>query len=1127
MSGRLLLLVFLLPSVLFAAEGDDWRNNRIAELNKISVGPWDNFQATVSGDDGVIIFTRDRNQIPNLMRLDPAKKALQAVLQGRDDAKDAALSHDGKRLLFTRYRRDAQGNICLLTLAEVEPDCFTRAETIDHSPFWVGEDRLAYLRRNALELQWQLVLYDLKSRQDRVLFRGNFASASASRDGRYLLFSEIDAENQRHNRVYDFVTQQVRDLPDFDLPGISGFQRFSHDGQWLYFSRFMSDSNNDQLIDGNDHGVIFRIPWQQWMQAKKPLLPEQLTSVSNNCKFPALSDQHLYLTCAFEGSLDIYRTDLQGVVPPDWSEAQLWEAHQAARSHQQRLLILNTLRYRFPASNPLLVERLLSHHLASSEWGAARYYLDQLQQQIERSEPEKALFYRSLSRLLAIRSSKQKIPVGMVTARFQRWVKTERRQLKKGAQWSGLKNLINAYLDYELGENKSALHRLDKMGLNSKRFSLERYLAFELYQLLLQKSDPERLLTLYPQMFNEVDFSLETQLYYAFHALKLLTELEPNLTKRQQRVHTLQAESSISEVKKLFAVELASLALAQAQQPLAQQQAFAKISQLLRDSQKQPLLRKVQHTRAIQILAAAERYDFMELMSRSWLLLTHISEMEFINSRDQYATVMLEKGYGLMQQNGLNQAYNTFYSAIRQTDDLEAHYQLIELAAMPNLNKKENLKQVYQLLEKQQLLAVSAPYVEALQLILSSESGEKEEAKALQLLQSMDHLSTTPAMQELLMGVIYHRQLRRSQQGYSFDQTLFQQAHHHYMMALDFGRDNRRINAVVWENLAHLHLDVRHYGLAAGFFQQRLSLPFLNGEREANVHWFAARTLFYSNQPQEAQQQAELAYRLAKQSATLQPLSFLEKWAFYSLQAGHYAEAEKRYTELLVESDQLGLNNQIKARLAYAYALKKQQKKSQAMVQYQQVLSLSKQLKSQAKGQKQLLKTDALRYQLLAQGFLAQLSDPKEALVYHRGRIKLWQQMQENPQEYAYSESSRLSFLCKDQQQLALALEQVGSLGAAFQAMNEALQSAALWSEENEDKTGPVIYRTLINQLSFALLHSGEAKQHQPAQLAELVKETLAGFEEAVYRSEVLLQQEARLQRLWSAYLYGMNRHTK
>jgi len=624
-----------------------------------------------------------------------------------------------------------------------------------------------------------------------------------------------------------------------------------------------------------------------------------------------------------------------------------------------------------------------------------------------------------------------------------------------------------------------------------------------------------------------VAFSLETQLYYAFHALKLLSKLEPDLAKRRQRVHTLQAASSISEVKKLFAVELASLDLAQAKQPLAQQQAFAKISQLLRESQKQPQLRKVQHIRAIQILAAAERYDFMELMSRSWLLLTHISEMEFINSRDQYATVMLAKGYGLMQQNDLNQAYNTFYSAIRQTDDLEAHYQLIELAAMPHLNKKENLQQVYQLLKKQNLLMVSAPYVEALQLILSLESGEKEEAKALSLLQGMDHLSSTPAMQELLMGVIYHRQLRRSQQGYKFDQTLFQQAHHHYMMALDFGRDNRRINAVVWESLAHLHLDVRHYGLAAGFFQQRLSLPFLNREREANVRWFAARTLFYSNQPQEAQQQAEQAYRLAKQSATLQALPFLEKWAFYTLQAGSYAEAEKRYAELLIESDQLDLNNQIKARLAYAYALKKQQKKSQARVQYQHVLSLSKRLKPLPKGKRALLKTDALRYQLLAQGFLAQLSEPQEALVYHRGRIKLWQQMQENPQEYAYSESSRLSFLCKDQQQLALALEQVGDLEAAFQAMNAALQSAALWSEENEDKTGAVIYRTLINRLSFALLHSDQVKQYQSAQLAELVEAALTGFEKAVYRSDLLVKKENQLRKLWSAYLYGMNSHTE
>ncbi len=1119
MNRRLLFLLLLLSASLSAQEGGDWSNNKIAEPNKITVGPWDNFQASVSGDERQIIFTRDQNQIPNLMQLDPNKNVLKMVLLGRDDAKDAALSHDGKRLLFTRYRRDAQGNICLLTLGEAEPNCFTDSATIDHSPFWVGEDKVAYLRRSALQLQWQLILYDLKNGQDQVLFRGNFASASASRDGRYLLFSEINAENQRQNKVYDFTAQRLHELPDFDLPGISGFQRFSNDGQWLYFSRFMSDSNNDQLIDGNDHGVIFRVSWQRLVQAKNKLLPEQLTSVSNNCKFPELSDKNLYLTCAFEGSLDIYRIDLQGVVPAHWNEAELWEAHQAARSHAERLLILNTLRYRFPALHASIIERLLSHHLENSEFGAARYYLTQLEQQNRESAPKKVLFYRTLSQLLAIRSSKQKIPVGMVTARFQRWVKTERQRLKKGAQWFSLKALVNAYLDYELGDNERALQRLDKVGLQSNQLPLESYLAFDLYRLLLQQSDPQRLLNLYPSMFNHADFSLEAQLYYAFHALKLLTELEPDLAKRQQRLQALQVASSVTEVQKLFAVELASLALAEAQEPLKQQQAFAKISQLLRESQKQPLLRKVQHTRAIQILAAAERYGFMELMSRSWLLLTHISEMEFINSRDQYATVMLEKGYGLMQQNSLNQAYNTFYSAIRQTDDLEAHYQLIELAAISVLGKKENLKQVYQLLEKQQLLAISAPYVEALQLILSSESGEKEEAKALKLLQSMDHLSTTPAMQELLMGVVYHRQLRRSQQGYSFDQTLFQQAHHHYMMALDFGRDNRRINAVVWENLAHLHLDVRHYGLAAGFFQQRLSLPFLNREREANVRWFAARTLFYSNQPQEAQQQAEQAYRLAMQSATLQPLPFLEKWAFYSLQAGHYVEAEKRYTELLIESDQLGLNNQIKARLAYAYALKKEQKPPQAVAQYRQVLRLSEQLKPQAKGQRQLLKTDAVRYQLLAQGFLAQLSEAKEALVYHRARIKLWQQLAENPQEYAYSESSRLSFLCKDQQQLALALEQSGDLGAAFQAMNAALHSAALWSKESENSTGPVIYRTLINRLSFSLLHPDEAKQHQSKLLAEQVKAALSGFEQAVYRSEVLLEKEARLQRLWQAYV--------
>ncbi|MDQ7075305.1 MAG: hypothetical protein Q9O24_09180 [Gammaproteobacteria bacterium] len=1116
--NRLLMLFFLLGlvSVSVAEESDEWRNNRIALLDKITVGPWDNFQATVSRDDQQVVFTRDRNQIPNLFQLDPDKKTLQAVLRGRDDAKDATFSHDGKRLLFTRYRRDAQGNICLLTLGQQEPDCFTDSATIDHSPFWVGEDKVAYLRRSALQLQWQLVLYDLNSKQDQVLFHGNFSSATASVDGRYLLLSEITTENKRQTKRYDFEDQSLKILPEFDLPGISGFQRFSNDGQWLYFSRFMSDTNNDQLIDGNDNGVIFRIPWQRFLHAKERLLPEQLTSVSNNCKFPELSDSHLYLTCAFEGSLDIYRTRLQGVVPQQWGVEQLWEAHRAARSHAARLLILNTLRYRFPAVDNSIVERILSHHLDNAEFSAARYYLAQLQQE-KSQQPNLALFYQSLNRLLAIRSSKQKIPVGIVTARFQRWVKDERQQLQQGSQWPELKNLVHAYLDYELEQQESALQRLNQVGLQAGQFPLEGYLAFELYKLLLQESDSKRLLSLYPEMFNHADFSLEAQLYYAFHYLKLLAQLEPDLAQRQQLL-TLQKKSVVTEVQKLFALELAGLTLVQAAEPLQQQQAFARMSQLLRDSQHQPLLRKVAHIRAIQILAAAERYDFMELMSRSWLLLTHISEMEFINSRDQYATIMLDKAYGLMQQSQLAKAYNTFYSAIRQTDDLEAHYQLIELAAIPSLNKKENLKQVYELLEKQKLLAVSAPYVQALQLMLDEKSTEEQEAKALALLQTMDHRSSTPAMQELLMGVIYHRQLRRSQQGYRFDQPLFQQAHHHYMMALDFGRENQRINAVVWENLAHLHLDVRHYGLASGFFQHRLTAPFLNAKREANLRWFAARALFYSNQPQEAQQQAEQAYLLAKQAPSLESLPFLEKWAFYTLQAEHYIEAEQRYKTLLAQSDKLSVNNQIKARLAYAYALKKQQKNRQAVDQYQRVLQLSAQLKPEEKSQTQLLKTDAVRYQLLAHGFLAQLNGADKAVVHHQTRIALWQQIEAEPETYAYSEASRLSFLCKDQQQLALTLEQVGRLDEAFQAMNAALHSAAQWSEESENSTGPVIYRSLVNGLSFSLLHPEEAKQHQLEPLGEWVNAALQGFESAVYRSEVLLEQEARLRRLWERY---------
>lgn len=71
----------------------------------------------------------------------------------------------------------------------------------------------------------------------------------------------------------------------------------------MYFAQFSNDTNADSRIDGNDNGVLFRIPATRITDANAVILPEQLTTAEQNCNYPAPGRDYLYMTCAFEGTL--------------------------------------------------------------------------------------------------------------------------------------------------------------------------------------------------------------------------------------------------------------------------------------------------------------------------------------------------------------------------------------------------------------------------------------------------------------------------------------------------------------------------------------------------------------------------------------------------------------------------------------------------------------------------------------------------------------------------------------------------------------------------------------------------------------------------------------------------------
>ncbi|HFD87581.1 MAG TPA: hypothetical protein ENJ35_07890, partial [Gammaproteobacteria bacterium] len=555
------MLLLLLPGLTLAE--NSWEKNRLIPLDKLTVGPWDNFEATVARDDNTIYYTHDQNRIPTILRQNLQANTTTLLIGKKGDAKEPALDPSGKRLAVTFYGDDAQGDVCLYPLPDGPIQCITSSDSVDKSPFWIDSNHLGYLSRKTEEPEWNMMVYSLKDQARKTILHGLISTPRSTADGRYILFSKALPDNTTRLEAWDRQTGKPVTPPRFDLSGITGSAVASNDGKYLYFNQYLNDTNGDQTIDGNDNSVAFRIPFAQWLGSSRPLLPEQLTSVAKNCKFPTLTANYLYLTCAFEGSLDIYRLPLTGSVPANWSVKQLWEAHDIARSYEARLLILNTLRYRYHRDGIDMLERLLSNHLEIGELTAARYYVGQLHSLYKQNNNQAAAhFYQALGELFLVRSSKQRVPVGVVTNRFQRIVAETRRRIHAQGYSPELTTLMDAWFDYELENEKQALQRLSQYDLSSsKLLPLERMLAFDLYHRLLEKSDPKTLLSIYPLMFNASSLPVDARIYYGFNYLKLLSQTEKNTGKRISIVETQIASLHQPKLIELFRSEVAALEL--------------------------------------------------------------------------------------------------------------------------------------------------------------------------------------------------------------------------------------------------------------------------------------------------------------------------------------------------------------------------------------------------------------------------------------------------------------------------------------------------------------------------------------------------------------------------------------
>lgn len=1128
--GCLVAALSLSPLASLLAQEIDWRHNRLLSLEKITVGPADNYQSQL--DAQRLFFTRHENLLPQLMEQQRTDGRLRQLLPDEYDSKDPALSPDGRWLALTSFRRSALGDICLIDPNRPRSSfrCLTSSEYRQRHPFWLDAHTLGFVQTQGQ--QQQIWSYHLPSGQQELLLAGQFAAVNASPDGRYLIYQQrsaspargASAENAAGLFLYDRHQQQEYGPLQLDLPGVPGYMLMDADQQWLYFSHYLNDTSGDQQIDAEDHSVIFRLPVAAfWQHQDQPWHPEQLTSVAQNCNFPSLAERWLYVTCAFEGSLDIYRLPITGLVPTHWGPDELEQAHQQASRYEDRLLLLNRLRGQPEASRTQrqLLERQLSNHLALNELTAADYYLAQLATLSQEAHPTSAdaEFFGLLRSWLALQAQARQQPQGQLSAQFRRHLREAGAALDPAQPQQAF---FLAGIQWLSGEHQRSLAQLNAWGLDQAQHPLQVYLALE----WVSRSQPssETQLEWLIQAANHPLIDDQAQLFYTNQALHHLQGIARAAGEPQNLapLAALEARLDAPALQALVANEQDLLRLIQSDAS-EQRVIYRRISQRLAAWQQQPAWRRAGHLRAIQRMGLAQEYDLMELMSRHWLTQTRLNEVGFAATADQYAIINLHRGYAAWRAGETPAALNTFYAVSRQTNDLEALYNLVSVGEqVPALHAR--LELLLNQLEAEQLIGNNTTFVAALRRLnrlppLSQlNAAQQREARhtleaVIAQLSDFQAQGRDQGVADLLLSSSYQRLLLLNQQGYRFDRDLFQLAHYHAMLGLDFAWQHPRLEAALLNNLGQLHMSVRNYGLAADFFAQRAQHPFVAAEDEIWLRWRLARAYFYTNRFQAAASEGERAYQLAQAllpEPEQRPLQ--ERAAFYQLQARNWEAATSAYGQLLTAPD-LPAQLQAQAWMNLGYSQFKQGDGATAQRSLLTALEHLADLPPRAPLPGQLGGFEPLRLTWQIYGLLAQTpASMTQRQAWLEARLSALQQAPQLDFAGLDAQGQLEMQLLTQVQLLALEADQA-DWDQVESRLSQITRDLRTWLGSGAPAGSPVVLNSLQNSLSLLSLYPETTTAHL-APFTALVDEVILALTITPVTPAVQLAQQARLQAL-------------
>ncbi|HZS40289.1 MAG TPA: hypothetical protein VFF06_25835 [Polyangia bacterium] len=908
---------------------------------RLTVGVSDELLGQLSPDGKRLYFVSNRDATSQILTQDLNAAGATLLFDEAADATWPRVSPDGKRLLYISFREDATGNLCVRELKSLDRVCLPDDSTAIQAQ-WMPGGTIALVSRGSLngDLRLERVHVERKRLRAEPFVARNLTSPTVSPDGRWLVYVPIERAAERVGP--GFAARAARSLGAlsinggaaggepramaFELPGATGQPAFSLDGKWLYFTQYLGDSNGDGVIDGADHGVLFRVPWES-ARADAPAraqaaAPVQLTSAQLNCQYPSPSAERLVMTCSRDASLDLYSLPLDGVVPQSWSEARLREELHVSRRRLEQLLLLAHMvaRETEPRARVTRTMEIARLHLELGETESAAFYAERLDRL---GDPEAVGLGAAVAELIAHRRAGRLLDRGKLNARFVTDAHARLERLAAPgapAAVEAYRAVVRAEIDDTLGDKEGARRELQAIAVDARtpRWVLDA-LAERADALYRQLDDRAALVAVYRALAEHPAFDETERVRYARLLARALA-------------HGLGAEESSALIDEELARAAPGgdvafeLEAERWLRRLPQGPAPADVERALLDLYAQQTNVERRRALVLDVVQRAAEHDadaLVEKFAHAWVSSAPPDTTERRRAEKLYRQVIEERAYSELADGRAADARADFLQVTERADSLESHVSFIELelrAGATNLDAE--YEQRFRGKRDSPLPHFVRAYLLARRLPrLDGEEHARTVARALdELGRAAAALRQKAEVQALYGALMHERYLHTRALGAA------EEANQHYLLALDLAHDNPRYRAMIFEQLALLHSVVGNHRIALGHFEAREALPFLD-ERVALGHKLAkARSLLHVGRDADAAQTADEALELAARSSVLEAYRglALDRAALYNLSAGRFERAAALYAEgaarVDAEPGALGRRNQLVHRLGHAAA---------------------------------------------------------------------------------------------------------------------------------------------------------------------------------------------------------------